>query len=110
MAHFAKVVRALTHGHSIRRDEWEPTIRMFVAGNTLMCQSGHSKPWRCALTWEEIAATDWQLIKTKPPVRRANLALAARPQVEGGSERAFTKSLNGTRESGNPSLFLFRPK
>jgi len=39
------VVAALNQGQSVRRDEWEPIIKMFVARDMLMCQCGNSKPW-----------------------------------------------------------------
>ena len=63
MAGFTSVLPALAQGASIRRDEWEPIIRMFVLSETLMCQCGAARPWRYSLSWDEIVATDWQLIK-----------------------------------------------
>jgi len=51
----------LTQGGSVRRDEWEPVVRMFVHRELLMCQSGDMDPWLHSLTWGEIAASDWQL-------------------------------------------------
>jgi hypothetical protein len=56
------VVAALTQGQSVRRDEWEPIIKMFVARDMLMCQCGNSKPWQHSLTWDDIAAIDWKLV------------------------------------------------
>ena len=62
MAQLGTVVTALIQGRSVRREEWEPIIKMFVADDLLMCQCGNSKPWRHSLTWDDIAATDWKLI------------------------------------------------
>jgi hypothetical protein len=62
MAQFDTILPALIRGDSVRREEWEPVIRMFVSSDSLMCQCGGSKPWRYSLSWDEIAATDWRLI------------------------------------------------
>ena len=63
MAQFDLMLPALTQGKSVRRDEWEPEVRMFVADDILMCQYGNSSPWQHSLTWGEIAASDWQLFQ-----------------------------------------------
>jgi hypothetical protein len=60
MAQFDVVLPALAQGQSVRRDGWEPIIRIFVSSDILMCQLGDSKPWIHALTWEDITALDWQ--------------------------------------------------
>jgi len=62
MAMFDLVVSALNQGHSVRREDWLPDVRMFVQNDSLMYQHGSVKPWRCALSWNEIAATDWRLV------------------------------------------------
>jgi hypothetical protein len=64
MAQFHAVLQALNQGRSVRRDEWEPVIRMFVLRDLLMCQCGTSKPWNHSLGWEEITANDWQLAES----------------------------------------------
>jgi hypothetical protein len=61
MAQLETVVTALNQGHCVRRENWEPVIRMFVDGDLLMCQCGNSKPWQHSLTWDDIAAKDWQI-------------------------------------------------
>jgi hypothetical protein len=61
MAQFHAVLPALNQGQSVRREDWEPIIRMFVLRDLLMCQCGTSKPWNHTLGWEDITATDWQL-------------------------------------------------
>jgi hypothetical protein len=63
MAQFGVVLPALAQGQSVRRDGWEPVIRMFVLSELLMCQCGNSKPWLHALTWEDITASDWRPIQ-----------------------------------------------
>jgi hypothetical protein len=70
MAQLDTLLLALTQGHSVRRDEWEPIIRMFVLNDTLMCQCGNSKPWNHSLTWGEITASDWQLIDVQSVVEQ----------------------------------------
>lgn len=60
------IVSALTQGQSVRRENWLPDVRMFLQGNSLMHQSGSVKPRRCALSWNEIVATDWLLAKDTP--------------------------------------------
>jgi len=62
MAQIDVMLPALTQGRSVRRDGWEPVIRMFVSFDTLMCQCGDSKPWLHALGWDDITADDWQLV------------------------------------------------
>jgi len=79
MAKFDKVVRALTQGHSVRRDKWEPIIRVFLSSDTLMCQRGSEKPWQCALSWDEIVATDWHLFKDESTTRQVKQAISTMP-------------------------------
>jgi len=71
MAKFDKVIAALTQGQSVRRENWDPDVHMFVRSNSLIYQNGVEKPWRCALSWDEIAAPDWQLIKAVSCARQA---------------------------------------
>jgi hypothetical protein len=78
MAQFDVVLSALVQGQSVRRDEWEPIIRMFVLRDTLMCQCGDSKPWQYALSWDEITALDWQLIKATSSGRPTSQTSASR--------------------------------
>jgi hypothetical protein len=72
MAEFSKALLALTEGHCVQRERWEPTIRLFVSGNSLMWQRGNAKPWRCALSWDELAATDWRVYVHATAVPRLN--------------------------------------
>lgn len=62
MAQLEAVLPALRQGRSVRRDEWEPFVRMFVSSDSLMCQSGKASPWHHSLTWGELIASDWRLI------------------------------------------------
>jgi len=66
MAHLDVVLPALGQGRSVQRADWEPIIRMFVSSGMLMCQCGNSKPWRHALGWDDIEASDWQLVRAAP--------------------------------------------
>jgi hypothetical protein len=61
MTQLNTVLHALNQGLSVRRDEWEPVIRIFVLRDMLMCQCGSLKPWTHSLGWDEITANDWQL-------------------------------------------------
>jgi hypothetical protein len=63
MSQIEEALGALVQGHSVRRETWEPTIRVFLTKGKLMCQYGAAKAWPCALSWDEIVATDWQLIE-----------------------------------------------
>lgn len=63
MAQLGALLSALTEGRSVRRDEWEPVVRMFVDCDMLMCRSGDLDPWLHSLTWGEIIASDWQLVQ-----------------------------------------------
>lgn len=66
MAHLNVVLPALGQGHSVQRAGWEPMIRMIVSSGMLMCQCGNSRPLRHALGWDDIEASDWQLVRTVP--------------------------------------------
>lgn len=68
MEKFDKVVSALTQGQSVRRDNWGPDVRLFVKSGSLMYQHGVVRPWRCALSWDEIAATDCSLSTLHRPL------------------------------------------
>jgi len=74
MAQFQAILPALNQGHSVRRDEWEPVIRMFVLKDLLMCQCGSAKPWNHTLGWEEITATDWQLAEVTETVDNTGMS------------------------------------
>jgi hypothetical protein len=66
MAHLDVVLPALGQGLSVQRAGWEPIIRMFVSSGMLMCQCGDSSPWPHAMGWDDIEASDWQLVQTVP--------------------------------------------
>jgi hypothetical protein len=88
MARLDAVLPALTQGRSVRRDEWEPVVRMFVLGDTLMCQSGNASPWHHSLTWGELIASDWRLIRTEADDKQeehASVRTATAPAIMGGA-------------------------
>jgi hypothetical protein len=68
MAVFGHVLLALAEGKSIRRNEWEPATKLFVLSECLVCQRGEADIWRYDLSWDEIAANDWQLSGATPEV------------------------------------------
>ena len=98
MAQFEMIKPALNKGRSVRRDEWEPLTRMFVSGDTLMCQCGLSKPWRHSLSWNELDANDWKLFENEPvaqetstyPTRQLNLPPASESAQTHGT---FTREI-----------------
>ena len=97
MAKFDKVITALTQGQSVRRDNWHPDVHMFVHNDSLMYQHGVVRPWRCALSWDEIAATDWQLLKIVSGARQAVQIDAERPHLLLVEELALPKSFRQVR-------------
>jgi len=99
MAKFDKVIAALTQGQSVRRENWDPDVRMFVRSDSLMYQNGVERPWQCALSWDEIAATDWQLLKAVSGAPQAQqIAIAAeRPLLLLVEELALPKSFSQVR-------------
>jgi len=62
MAQLSLILPALVRGESVRREGWEPVIKMFLSSELLMCQCGSSKPWHHALGWDDIVANDWRVI------------------------------------------------
>ena len=101
MAQLDAVLHALSLGKSVRREEWEPHVRMFVSDEILMCQCGNAQPWQHALTWGEITAQDWQLFQTEPAAPQSQQTPAAL-----GSDRALRNSLS---DAGVPrNSFLLR--
>jgi hypothetical protein len=110
MAKFDKVLTALTQGQSVRRENWQPEVHMFVHNDSLMYQHGDVRPWQCALSWDEIAAADWQLLKIVSGARQAVQIAAERPHLLLVEELALPKSFGQVRahyESQSPS---FSPK
>jgi hypothetical protein len=110
MARFDKVVSALIQGQSVRRDDWLPDGRIFVESDSLMYQYGSAKPWRCALSWDEIAATDWQLLKVVPVARQVNQTSTERPPFLLVEELALPRSFDQVRTQLNLQPPSFRPK
>jgi len=94
VAQFEEILSALVQGQSVRRDDWEETIRIFVIRDSLMCQYGVAAPWPCALSWSEMAATDWQLIADAAVAFIVSRSVEARPLpfVLRASTRAFPDS------------------
>ena len=102
MANFATILPALIQGHSVRRDEWDPFIRIFVLNDHLMCQRGNTNPWYHSLTWGEVTALDWQLIAAGAGDEQGYITSVAIPH---GQERGFQYLFN---ESGpRPRSVLF---
>lgn len=112
MAKFDKVIAALTQGQSVRRENWHPDVHMFVHSDSLMYQNGLVKPWRCALSWDEIAATDWQLLKAvsdAPQVQQIGIA-AERPLLLLVEELALPKSFSQVRSHFDSQALSFPSK
>ena len=112
MAKFDKVVAALTQGQSVRRENWHPDVRMFVYRDSLMYQNGVEKPWRCALSWDEIAATDWQLLKAASGAQQVQqIAIAVeRPLFLLVEELALPKSFSQVRSHFDAQPLSFPSK
>ena len=68
MAKFERALSALTHGQCVRLPNWEPDTRMFVYDGMLVCQRGNCKPYIYDLCWEDIVASDWQLVERRARV------------------------------------------
>jgi hypothetical protein len=110
MAQLEAVLSALTQGKSVRRDEWEPLVRMFVSRDMLMCQCGNMEPWQHALTWGELAASDWQLMHDPSADQQASEKSAVPAPVLRGSRQALPDSLVEAAVRRNPLLFWLFPK
>jgi hypothetical protein len=96
MAKFDKVIAALTQGQNVRRENWDLDVYMFVRNGSLMYQNGVERPWRCAISWDEIAATDWKLIKVESGVRRTAQIATEHPLLL-VEELALPKSFSQVR-------------
>jgi len=112
MAKFDKVIAALTQGQSVRRENWDPDVHMFIRSGSLMYQNGVEKPWRCALSWDEIAATDWRLLKAESDAEQGQqIAIAAeRPLLLLVEELALPKSFSQVRSHFDSQALSFSPK
>ena len=110
MAKFDKVIAALTQGQSVRRENWDPDVRMFVRSDSLMYQNGVERPWQCALSWDEIAATDWQLLKVAPVALQVNQTSTERPPLLLVEELALPRSFDQVRTQFNLQPPSFRSK
>ena len=109
MGQLDAVLHALSKGKSVRRDEWEPCVRMFVTNDILMCQCGNAKPWRHALTWGEISASDWESIRSAPATWSANRAATTPLSTQRGSDIDLPSSFNDAGVSHNSFLRWFFP-
>jgi len=109
MAKFDKVIAALTQGQSVRRENWDPDVHMFIRSGSLMYQNGIEKPWRCALSWDEIAATDWQLIKAVFGARQVAQIAAEHPLLL-VEELALPKSFSQVRSHFDSQALSFPSK
>ena len=94
MARFDRLVSALIHGQSVRRNDWVSDVQMFVLNGSLMYQYGTVKPWRCALSWDGIAATDWQPLNFVSGARQAAQIAAERPPLLLVEELALPRSFD----------------
>ena len=109
MARFASVLPALQQGHSIQRSEWEPVNRLFVADNALMWQCGGAKPFRCALTWDELSATDWRHFEDASGLV-VNESSAGFLPISRDSDRAMHSSFEEASQQHNSNIFLMNQK
>jgi hypothetical protein len=105
MAQFEMIKPALNKGRSVRRDEWEPLTRMFVSGDTLMCQCGLSTPWRHSLSWNELDASDWKVFENLPAIQERSTHPADQPKISRLSKSAQT--LGTLAREIRPSSFLY---
>lgn len=110
MAEFQSILPELTQGLSARREQWEPIIRLFVSDDALMCQCGVGKPWRCALSWDEITATDWQLFQGATALPMAKEKLDSPAPVSHISAGGLPRLLSKARARCAPTLSFFRSK
>jgi hypothetical protein len=109
MAQIDAILHALSQGKSVRREEWEPYVHMFVLNGILMCQFGDAKPWEHALTWGEISALDWEPIRIAPGAQLTNRTPATPPSVPRVSGRAVRSSLGDAGVRRNWFLIRFFP-
>ena len=109
MAKLEKLLSALLEGHSARREGWEPIVRMFVENGTLMCQCGLGKPWRWALGWDEMIATDWHLIQ-EVNASGAEQVLVAQQVAAQTPARASWNFLSKAKERYLSSIFMLGSK
>lgn len=109
MAQLHAVLSVLAEGESVRRDEWEPIVRMFVSSEMLMCQCGDAKPWQHALTWDEISATDWEPIRATPAAQKASRPPAIPPPIQRVCVQAVRSSLSDAGVHRNSFLLWFLP-
>jgi hypothetical protein len=63
MAQFEMAVNALADGRSVRLPKWDSTTRVYFNDGVLVCQRGETKPFPYDLSWDEIAADNWQVIE-----------------------------------------------
>jgi hypothetical protein len=63
MAKIHSVLSALTQGRRVRRQNWLRDTHLFLQNDSIMFQAGIARPWRCALTWDEITAPDWHVLE-----------------------------------------------
>jgi hypothetical protein len=110
MALLDAVLHALRQGKSVRRGEWEPYVRMFVVNDILMCQCGEMKPWRHALTWSEICASDWEPIRSTAAVRPRNHEATTLLSTQRVSRLDLQSSLDDAGVSQNSPVRWLLPK
>jgi hypothetical protein len=107
MAKFDAVLTALNQGRSVRREEWEPAVRMFVSFDTLMCQTGNSSPWLHSLTWGEVIAADWELFHAEPDAEPEKPEPVLPPRSGGFLDRVWWNPLPEALPRFGPQFFRF---
>jgi len=109
MAQIDAVLHVLSQGKSVRREEWEPYVHMFVLNDILMCQFGDAKPWEHALTWGEISALDWEPVLTMPAAVLTNRKPATPPSVQRAPGLSLQSAPGNAGVRRNSFLLRFFP-
>lgn len=109
MAQIDAILHTLSQGKSVRREEWEPYVRMFVLNDILMCQYSDAKPWEHSLTWGEISALDWEPVRATPVVQLTNRTPATPPSAQRAPGLALQSTPGDAGMRRNSFLLRFFP-
>jgi len=109
MAQIDAVLHVLSQGKSVRREEWEPYVHMFVLNDILMCQYSDAKPWEHSLTWGELSALDWEPVGATPVVQLTDRTPATPPSVKRAPGLALQSALGNVGVRRNSFLLRFFP-
>jgi hypothetical protein len=90
MAKFHSMLSALTQDRRVRRENWLPDTHLFLQNDSIMFQAGIARPWRCALSWDEITAPDWRVL-------------------EGSFTAQHVHPISMGRPAAHPSVLLLEP-